>query len=144
MSPIRFLSTFTFSFNVVLGCVLIFKMCFIKKLGQPHQHLAGDGSLVKDLSGFYAMLAPKEFMRGLHQKVGPSATPWALGRCPGCQGQVAVRPTRHLTLVNGASQRSDCQNGAVETYPTSFIDEGQTLFSPLPPHTEELSPENLC
>ena len=86
MSPIRFLSTFTFSFNVVLGCFLIFKMCFIKKLGQPHQHLAGDGSLVKDLSGFYAMVAPKEFMRGLHQKSGPISHPVGTWQVPGLSG----------------------------------------------------------
>ena len=82
-------------------------------------------------------LHQKSSCEGCIKKVGPSATPWALGRCPGCQGQVAVRPTRHLTLVNGASQRSDCQNGAVETYPTSFIDEGQTL-SALSPFTQQI------
>ena len=86
MYPIRCLSTFTFSFNVVLGCFLIFKMCFIKKLGQPHQHLAGDGSLVKDLSGFYAMVAPKEFMRGLHQKSGPISHPVGTWQVPGLSG----------------------------------------------------------
>ena len=86
MSPIRFLSTFTFSFNVVLGCFLIFKMCCIKKLGQTHQHLAGDGSLVKDLSGFYAMVAPKEFMRGLHQKSGPISHPVGTWQVPGLSG----------------------------------------------------------
>ena len=86
MSPIIFSSTLTFSFNVVLRCFLIFKMCCIKKLGQPHQHLAGDGSLVKDLSGFYAMVAPKEFMRGLHQKSGPISHPVGTWQVPGLSG----------------------------------------------------------